>query len=171
MAGAVAGAFNLVAPILDFPDKYENPIVKKALYIIFDIGLIVAVCLMGTAMINLGQPGVMDLMSIPMMAAGVGFGVAFLMQDILPKKAHRTAEQMMKVALPVLIVLSATALILAPGHSPAGGVPILGYKYSLTQSMMSRWFLIGLPLYGAAFFAAAKIPEAFEKQIPTFNNV
>lgn len=175
--------------IADIPDKPEKAWQRKALYILFDLGIVllafgVISMMMGTgwnplhwfSAANFTAIGhsLQNMSFMNMMTAGMGFGaigvgLGFLVNDLLPKKAHRTASKVMAVAVPFLLIGGAAALILAAGKT--GGGHFLNMHFSLTKSMTSSLFYVGLLLIPVAAYSALKLPDLFKSQTPYVGNV
>ncbi|MCC5832675.1 MAG: hypothetical protein JJU12_06505 [Chlamydiales bacterium] len=174
----------LVDTILNAPDnwadKVKDPkkreITRKALYILYDLGLILLAAGLGSMMMgfslhggvslekvvaNLNDMGLQTVMGGGMALCGAGAGLGFLIQDILPKKAHRTAAKVAALAMPLLLAGAVAALIIGPGITGGSGL-----QFSLSQSMTSLQSYIGLLLIPVALYAAIKAPQAFKSRTP-----
>lgn len=177
----------------EWADKIQDPrkreITRKALYILFDLGIVLLAFGVVSAMMGAGwNPlhwfsaanftaighSLQNMSFMNMMTAGMGFGaiglgLGFLVNDLLPKKAHRTAGKVMAVAVPFLLIGGAAALILAAGKT--GGGHFLNMHFSLSKSMTSSLFYVGLLLIPVAAYSALKIPDVFKSQTPYVGNV
>lgn len=161
LGGAKKAIGDKLDQFLDLPDKPKKEWQRKLAYIAFDLGVLLLVFGMASMMFggvnpvhwisSLQNPSIMNMMSLPMLVAGGGVGLAFLIKDILPKKAHRTAGRVMAIAAPILILGGAIALILAGGKT--GGGHLLNYHFSFTKSMTSPYFYIGLLLLPLSVYA------------------
>ncbi|MEZ5314826.1 MAG: hypothetical protein R3E91_01240 [Chlamydiales bacterium] len=152
--------------ILALPDKPSKAWQRKALYILFDLGMILLACgLMVTTMGSgightLQNLSLTNIMMIVPLTGLAGLGLTFLIQDIIPQKAHRNVAKVMAVAAPLLLVAGIAALFLAAGKASGGGI------FSLTQAMTNSYFYIGLLLMPIAFHLATRVPRVFRKTCP-----
>lgn len=171
-------AMNGLDSILDIPDRPSSEWGKKALYIIFDLGILLLTYMMVVTMTGsftftgiahvFADPGITTLLSLPMVVAGVGTGISFLLQDILPKKAHKAVAKVAAVAAPLLLFVAGFALIRAGGGDlvHAGGGTNF-FHFSLTMAAASPTFYMGLMLIPLGFVAAGELcSDRRDEQIP-----
>ncbi|MCH9628031.1 MAG: hypothetical protein S4CHLAM2_16810 [Chlamydiales bacterium] len=166
MSGIVSGMKNMGSEMggmldsfLDFPDKYEGW-KRKALYIIYDVGVILLGVLMfsmanglltGGGFNSLLHPSITSLMGAPMAVTAVGFGVSWLLKDILGEKKGRTLGKILLALTPVFLAVASTAFILNGG--------MYAGHFSFAHAATTPFFIIGALIAPLSIFAAGHAIE------------
>lgn len=170
-------AMKVIDWILDLPDRPSSALGKKLVYIIFDLGIVLLAYLMLCTMTGstsftgiahaFADPGITTLLSMPMVLGGAGAGIFFLLQDILPKKAHKAVAKVATVVAPLLLFVAGFALIRAGGgHLVNGGGGTNFFHFSLAAAATSPTFYMGLMIIPLGFVAAGELTVDRQKHIP-----
>ncbi len=140
--------------ILDYPDKHDGW-KRKALYIIYDLGVILLGVLfysMANGLLTGGHfsgllnPAPQALMGAPMAVAAVGFGVSWLLKDILGEEKGRLLGKIMMALTPVFIAVAGTAFILSGGMH--------GGHFSFAHALTTPYFIVGALITPLSLLAA-----------------
>lgn len=155
------GLMGKLGELADLPDKPKKAWQRKALYILFDVGVILlGVMALGMAtkfgiftghFAALSHPGFSTLMMLPAVGGAVGVGLSWLIVDIMGRRAARAAK-VLSVATPILLLLGSFLLMASGGVSHTAH----GIHFSLMKAMTSTYFYVGLLLVPLTLAATAK---------------
>ncbi len=157
-----SGVGDGVNKFLSYPDTFKDPLERKICYIAFDLLIILAGVGMFFALVSMSKfglspqfllnPSSSALMAMPIAFTAAGFGLSWLVSDILGPKNHATAKKIATVLTPILL-FGACALLMTVGGVSHGSS---GLHFNFGDAAATKTFLAGVLLSPLIFVAAER---------------